>query len=157
MASFLRQRYLLVYKDSKCYVENSFAYVPEMTMDSRDKSEKATFNLWVCGKFSVTGRAHEQTFAHHIFSLPHKKLQQMYFSHKSSGKFSHVHEQIKKVTEKPATENVLVWTRFNLLRYRTRPHVHYKVSTPPLMTLKLNEMGSILQRSWDFRESCGNR
>ena len=43
-----------------------------MAMDSRDKTEEATANLWVCGKCSVTGRAHEQTFAHEIFSLPYK-------------------------------------------------------------------------------------
>ena len=44
-ARFLRQKHLLVYKDSKCYVENSFASAPEMTMESGDKTEEATANL----------------------------------------------------------------------------------------------------------------
>ena len=51
VASSLWQRYLLVYKDSKCYVENSFAYAPEMTMDTRDKTTAAIANFWVCAKF----------------------------------------------------------------------------------------------------------
>ena len=59
--------FLLAYKDSKCYVENSFAYAPEMTMDSRDKTEEATANPWVSSKSSVTGRAHKQTFVWHFF------------------------------------------------------------------------------------------
>ena len=44
MASILWQRYLLVYKDSKCSVENLLAYAPEMIMDSGDKMEEATAN-----------------------------------------------------------------------------------------------------------------
>ena len=61
-----------MYKDSKCYVDNSFAYEPEMSMDSGDKTEEATTNLWVSGKFPVTDCAHEQTFAYEFFSLRHK-------------------------------------------------------------------------------------
>ena len=72
VVSFLWQRYLLVDKNSKCYAESSFAYVPEMTMDSGDKTEEATANLWVCVKFSVTGRTRRQTFACDNFSLPYK-------------------------------------------------------------------------------------
>ena len=63
MASFLGQKYLLVYKDRKCYVENSFAYAPEMTMYSGDKTEEVTANFFVCGKFYVADRAQEQAFA----------------------------------------------------------------------------------------------
>ena len=53
--------------DSKCYQENSFAYAPLMIMYSGSKTEEATGNLWLCGKFSVKSRAHEQTFAYDIF------------------------------------------------------------------------------------------
>ena len=45
MATFLSQKYLLIYKDSKYYVEHSFAHGPEMTMDSGHKTEEATANL----------------------------------------------------------------------------------------------------------------
>ena len=61
-----------MHKDSKCYVENSFSYPPEMNIDIEDKTEEATANLWVRGKFSGTDRAHEQTIALDLFSLPHK-------------------------------------------------------------------------------------
>ena len=47
--SFLSQRYSLVYKDSKCCVENSFHYAPEMTMDSREKNGRShcqPLNMW---------------------------------------------------------------------------------------------------------------
>ena len=47
-----------------------FAYAPETTVESRDKTEEATANLGVCGKFSVTGCAHEQTFAYDIYFVP---------------------------------------------------------------------------------------
>ena len=50
-----------------------FAYALEITMDSEDKTEEATANLRVCGKFSVTGRARKQTFARDIFFLYHIK------------------------------------------------------------------------------------
>ena len=109
---------MLVYKDSKCYVENSFACAPAMTVDSGDKTEEESANLLVCGKCPVTGRAHEQTFAYDIFSLPHKSWRASFYMtfflcHKNwrasfsanefvawnLGKFSHVHEQIKMVTE----------------------------------------------------------
>ena len=56
-----------MYRDSKYYGENSFAYASEMTMDNRDKAEEATANFWVCGQFFVTGRARDQTFAYDIF------------------------------------------------------------------------------------------
>ena len=38
-----------------------------MIMYSGSKTEEATGNLWLCGKFSVKSRAHEQTFAYDIF------------------------------------------------------------------------------------------
>ena len=60
---------MLVYKDSKRYVENSLAYAPDMTIDSGDETEEATADLWACGKFSVTGRVHEQTFAHLSYKI----------------------------------------------------------------------------------------
>ena len=34
-----------MYKNSKCYDENTFACAPEMTMDSRDKTEETTVDL----------------------------------------------------------------------------------------------------------------
>ena len=91
-----------------------------MTIDSRNKTEEATANLLVCGKFSGMGRAHEQTFAYDIFSCHLKtgapvfhmrKLFRILCDKYISGKFSQVHEQINMVTEQLATENVLVWTR----------------------------------------------
>ena len=59
-------------------------YVPEITMDSGDKTEEATANLWVYGKLFVMGGAREQTFAYDIFSFPHGSLVfvQMHLSHK---------------------------------------------------------------------------
>ena len=36
-------------------------------MDSSEKTEEATANLWTSDEFSVTSRAHEQTFAYDIF------------------------------------------------------------------------------------------
>ena len=87
-----------MYKGGKYYVENSFAYWPEMTMDSEDKTEETPANLWVYGTFSATGRAHEQTFAYEIFTLPHKNRRTSFLVN-------------GLVTEKLATENVLVWTR----------------------------------------------
>ena len=80
-----------MYENSKYYVENSFAYAPETTMDSEDKTEEAITNLWVSGKFSVMGRAREQTFSCDIFSLPQKTgasvFQQLYLSHKIRANF----------------------------------------------------------------------
>ena len=110
-ANFLWQRYLLMYKDGKCYVENSFAYAPEMTMDSGDKTKEATANLWVCGKFSLTARAHEQTLVYHIFSLTHKNWSASFSANVFVTKF----EQIFSCTRankngqlKIATGNALV-------------------------------------------------
>ena len=61
--------------------------MPEVTTDSGDKAEEATVNLRVSGKFTVTCRAHEQTFAYDIFFLFHIRtgaqvFQQMHLSHK---------------------------------------------------------------------------
>ena len=58
----------------------TLAYALEMTMDSRQKTGEATANLWVRGKFSVIGCAHELTFAYDIFSLPHAKNWRASFS-----------------------------------------------------------------------------
>ena len=80
-----------MYKLGQCYVQNSFAYAPERTMDSRDKTEEATSNLGVCGKFSVTAHAHERT-SHMTFFLCLIKtdapvFQQMHLSHKIRANF----------------------------------------------------------------------
>ena len=56
VAGFLWQRYLLVYKESKCYVENLFAYAPEMTIDSEDKTEETVANLLVYGNLFFRGK-----------------------------------------------------------------------------------------------------
>ena len=46
-----------------------------MTIDSGEKNEAESANLRACDKFTVTRRAHEQTFAYDVFfflSLSHK-------------------------------------------------------------------------------------
>ena len=68
-----------------------FACAPEMTTSSEDKTEEAAANLWVCDKFSVTGRAHEQTFACDVFSCYIRTgapvIQQQHLSHKIQANF----------------------------------------------------------------------
>ena len=75
-----------MYKDRKCYSENSFADAPEMAKDSGDKTEEATANHWVCGRFSVTDNARKQTLAYDMFFFATKTdslvFQQMHLSHK---------------------------------------------------------------------------
>ena len=60
-----------------------------MVMGSGDKAE-ATANLWRCGKFSMTCRAHEQTFAYNIFSLPRKIVFQLNLSFRIFQRFQFI-------------------------------------------------------------------
>ena len=71
VASFLLQRYLLVYKDSKCYVENSFAYALEKTGQVETKPKKPLPTSDYVANF-LWRVVHMNFPIWHFFSLPHK-------------------------------------------------------------------------------------